>query len=379
MKFVLFHRSFSSHSDQGNVHFLRGVARTLARRGHAVVVFEAASRWCERDAVRNDEAYAFADTAALASSVRVRPYHLPTLDLDRALDGANVVIAHAWNDADLIARLGAQRRAGGRFQLLFHDTHHRVVTEPDDADGFELEPFDAILAGGEILRQAYLKRGWGRRVVTWHEAVDTALFAPQPAVDHETDLIWIGNWSDGAYDREFNRYLVQPVSTLGLRARLHGVGASRHEQLRDHAISFADCPPDHRTPTTLARARAMVDIPHPSRRRALPGVPTTNMFEALACGVPLISAPWRDTESLFHAGSHLIVANGEEATAAMMLLMDDRDLAADMASVGLCSIQARHTCEHRVDALLTLLASLTAAEARRPPRRQAENRSASVL
>jgi hypothetical protein len=257
---------FSSRSDHGNAHFLRGVARTLARRGHAVVIFEAANRWCERAAVRDDGADAFAGVAAPVPGVTVRPCHLPMLDLDRVLDGADVVIAHASNDGD------------------------------------------------------------------------------------------------GAYDREFDRFLVQPVAALGLRARLHGVNSSRYEQLHGHAISLEGCLPDHRMPTALAlaRARAMIDIPHPSRRRALPRVPTTNMLEALACGMPLISAPWQDAEGLFHAGSHLTVANGEEATAAMMLLMDDRDLAADMAGIGLCSIQARHTCEHRVDELMTLLSWLTA-------------------
>jgi spore maturation protein CgeB len=122
----------------------------------------------------------------------------------------------------------------------------------------------------------------------------------------------------------------------------------------------------------------MIDIPHPSRRRTLPGVPTTNMFEALACGVPLISAPWHDAENLFHAGSHLTVANGEEATAAIMLLMDDRDLAADMAAVGLCSIQARHTCEHRVDELILLLDGLEAVRGRQPILYRPEDPRASI-
>ena len=36
------------------------------------------------------------------------------------------------------------------------------------------------------------------------------------------------------------------------------------------------------------------------------------MFEALACGIPLISAPWDDCEGLFRAGEdYLSVSSGE--------------------------------------------------------------------
>ena len=42
-----------------------------------------------------------------------------------------------------------------------------------------LQDYDAVLAFGEVLRQRYLKRGWGRQVFTWHEAADTRLFLPR--------------------------------------------------------------------------------------------------------------------------------------------------------------------------------------------------------
>ena len=43
---------------------------------------------------------------------------------------ADVVIVHEWNDEWLVAALGSLRKARGRFQLLFHDTHHRAVSDP---------------------------------------------------------------------------------------------------------------------------------------------------------------------------------------------------------------------------------------------------------
>jgi hypothetical protein len=39
-----------------------------------------------------------------------------------------------------------------------------------------------------------------------------------------------------------------------------------------------------------------------NRAAVQPGIPTIRVFEALACGVPLICAPWRDEENLFPPG-----------------------------------------------------------------------------
>jgi spore maturation protein CgeB len=50
---------------------------------------------------------------------------------EAAVDGADLVIVHEWNEPALVAELGRLRRRGGRFTLLFHDTHHRAVSEPD--------------------------------------------------------------------------------------------------------------------------------------------------------------------------------------------------------------------------------------------------------
>ena len=41
------------------------------------------------------------------------------------------MLVHEWNEPELVAALGrAAVRTGGRFVLLFHDTHHRAVTDP---------------------------------------------------------------------------------------------------------------------------------------------------------------------------------------------------------------------------------------------------------
>jgi len=359
MKFVLFYHSFTSCWNHGNVHFLRGIARALVERGHRVTVCEPANGWSRANALRQDGGAAILDECSrLIPGVEIEQYELEALDLDRVLDGADVVIAHEWNDAALIERLGQKRIQDGRFQLLFHDTHHRGVMAPHELDQFALEPCDFILVFGEVLRQVYLRRGWGRRVITWHEAADSGLFRPMPRTVEESDLIWIGNWGDGERDRELQQFLVEPVSKLRLRARVHGVrypDATR-ERLRASGFSCRGWLPNHRVPDAFARARLTVHIPRRPYVEALAGIPTIRVFEALACGISLISAPWDDVEGLFPEGSYLNANDGEEAARAMRLVIDDGELATHMSLTGQRAIATRHTCAHRIDELLAVVA-----------------------
>ena len=87
------------------------------------------------------------------------------------------------------------------------------------------------------------------------------------------------------------------------------------------------------------------------------------MFEALACGIPLISAPWRDVEGLFPAGSYVTADNADEMTAAISLVLRDSDLASELAANGIKAIRARHSCAHRVAQLLAILEVLGAGAA----------------
>jgi spore maturation protein CgeB len=364
MKFVLFYHSFASCWNHGNAHFLRGVARELIRAGHRVTVYEPRDGWSRVNAMRDRGEANLQEAASLVPGVTLRTYDLATLDLDDALDDADIVIAHEWNEAALIEALGARRRNGGKFLLLFHDTHHRAATASSQISRFQLGHYDAILAFGEVLRQLYQRFGWGRRAFTWHEAADTALFRPRSDGPPETDLIWIGNWGDGERDRELQEFLLDPIASIGIGARIYGVRYPEHvrDRLMKAGVDFRGWLPNHRVPDAFARARITMHVPRRPYVEALPGIPTIRVFEALACGIPLISAPWNDAEALFPPGSFLKVTSGAEAAAALRTLLCDADLAAGTARTGLAAIRARHTCAHRVQELLTIVAGLGADE-----------------
>jgi spore maturation protein CgeB len=371
MKFVLFYHSLVSCWNHGNAHFLRGFARELIRAGHDVVVYEPQNGWSRTNAL-TEPGPALPDAQDLVPGIEHRFYQMNDLDLDRALDHADVVLVHEWNEPELVARIGACRLRAN-FLLLFHDTHHRAVTAPDELDRFDLDAYDGVLAFGDVLCDIYKRRGWGRRAYTWHEAADTALFHPSPG-EPETDIIWIGNWGDGEREAELVELLLEPAARLNLRIRIHGVRYPEHVRARLDAggVQYEGWLPNHIVPSAFARARMTVHVPRRPYVEALPGIPTIRIFEALACGVPLVTARWHDVERLFPPGSFLNVATGSEMTAALDLLRKDPAMAADLARAGLQAIEARHTCTHRVAELLNICANLDQPARRERPTTNSE-------
>ncbi|WP_119678834.1 CgeB family protein [Indioceanicola profundi] len=364
MRFVFFVHSLFSDWNHGNAHFLRGLVRELQTRGHAVRTLEPADGWSRSNMLAEAEG-----PAALEDIHRTFPdlaselYDPAALDLDAALDGADVVIVHEWNDPALIAALGARRKAGGGFRLLFHDTHHRSITQPQEMSRYDLSAFDGVLAFGEAVRQRYLAEGWSRRAWTFHEAADTSIFTPQPAAEPVRDLIWVGNWGDEERTEELHQFLLDPVRRLKLDADVWGVRYPDEGRmaLAASGIRYRGWMPNHRVPQAFGESRVTVHVPRRPYVQALPGIPTIRVFEALACGIPLVSAPWEDAEGLFRVGRDFrMVQDGAAMTAALRELLMDSDAAAEQARCGLETIRARHTCAHRVDQLLGICAELGA-------------------
>jgi spore maturation protein CgeB len=288
----------------------------------------------------------------------------PELDLDPILERADLVIVHEWNSPALIARIGKRRAAGANFKLLFHDTHHRAVTAPQQLALFDLDGFDGVLAFGEVLRQIYEKRGWARRAYTWHEAADVDLYLPMPEIRKQRDVVWIGNWGDNERGDELAEFLIGPVRELNLSGRIYGVRypAEALDAIVGGGMEYGGWLPNHEAPLAFAQARATVHVPRAPYARQLSGIPTIRMFEALACGIPLVSAPWSDDERLFPPDCYLRASCGESMKRALSALLRDADLAASLSLAGLDAIRKRHTCRHRVQELLAIVDELNVLE-----------------
>jgi spore maturation protein CgeB len=368
MRVIVFCHSLVSDWNHGNAHFLRGVCGELLARGHEVEVYEPADAWSASNLVAEHGEQPLRDFANAYPALASRRYRRDELDLDAALDGAELVLVHEWNEHALVKRIGAHRRAHRNYRLLFHDTHHRCVTEPQSMAAYDLRHYDGVLAFGSIIRDRYLQKGWTQRAWTWHEAADTKLFKPMPGVDPQGDLVWVGNWGDEERSAELNEFLLEPVRALGLQATVHGVRYPEHARrsLANAGIAYAGWLPNYKAPEAFARHRVTVHVPRRPYVQALPGIPTIRVFEALACGIPLVCAPWDDCEGLFEPGADYLIANdGEHMRQQLRAVLHEPQLARELAQHGRRTIAARHTCAHRVDELLEIYAELA------PPPRQA--------
>jgi spore maturation protein CgeB len=356
--------SLRSDWNNGNAHFLRGLMRSLVALGHQVTILEPANAWSiENLSGELLGERSLADFHSLYPDLNIETYSPDETDdqwRDR-INSAEIVILHEWNPPALAQSLLKLRDKLG-FRLLFHDTHHRASSSPEQMRQFSLDRFDGILAFGEALRTIYRERFNIARVWILHEAADTSIFHPISTRRCDTDAVWIGNWGDGERSAEIREFYLNPAAALAntVRFTVYGVRYPDDgiEALRSSGVHYGGYLPNLDAPAIYASAKLTVHIPRQQYNTAMTGIPTIRVFEALACGIPLISAPWQDTESLFRPGDLRFVHNGCEMKEAVQELLGNARLAAEQSRLGLETVLARHTCAHRAQELTQICKEL---------------------
>jgi spore maturation protein CgeB len=376
MHFVVFCHSLTSDWGHGHAHFLRGLVSELQATGHTVDVYEPEDGWSRRNLLADQGQPALVAFATRFPKLHSRRYRPGGPDLDRALAGADVVLVHEWTDAALVAAIAAHHAKHDHYRLLYHDTHHRAVSNRAAWDALALEGYDAALVAGRSLADVYARRASIRRVYVWHEAADTRVFyrgargarlEPMSALGpHVSDLVWIGDWGEDERAAELEEFLLGPIRDLGLDAAVFGVRYPPHAlvALQRAGAAYRGYLPNHAAPAAFSRARLTVHVPRRVYATALPGIPTIRPFEALACGIPLVSGPWDDVERLFEPGRDFLVArSGAEMREHISTLLYDPARARALADHGYATVLARHTCAHRVAELVEILRELDVREA----------------
>ena len=366
MRIVIFAHSVVSDWSHGNAHFLRGLARALGKRGHSVLCCEQWRNWSTDSLFEEHGHGPIVEFARLFPDIELKVYGV----WDRIVEevgeltrGADVVIVHEFNEPELIGAVGHVHRRRNDFALLFHDTHHRPASVPWQTARFNLAGYDGVLAYGDSLAEIYRQDFGQTNVWTFHEAADVSVFRPLQTTKTD-DVIWIGNWGDEERTREIREYLVDSARRLPeLRFAVHGVRYpdEGRREIETAGIEFRGWIANYRVPEAYARAKMTLHIPRGPYRELLPGIPTIRPFEALACGIPLISTPWADTEGLFRPGDYVRVDSPAEMRENMLRLALHEDERAKLAERGLETILARHTCDHRAEQLEGIVAELSTA------------------
>lgn len=361
MKFVLFYHSLYSDWNHGNAHFLRGVVKELIRRGHDVDVYEPENNWSLQNLVKDHGAERLDEFRSYYPMLNPQFYSADKeLNTEKMLSSADVVLVHEWNNPKVVAQIGEAKTKYG-FKLLFHDTHHRAVSDPESMGKYDFSNYDGALVFGDVLRKIYLKNDWFDKVWTWHEAADAELFKPNRNETKEGDLVWVGNWGDDERTEELMEFLIGPVKELGITAKVYGVRYPEKaiKALADAGIEYGGWLPNYKVPEVFAKYKMTVHIPRRPYVEMLPGIPTIRPFEALSCGMPMVSSPWQDSEDLFTQGyDYLMATDGNDMGYKIAEVLKSPHLTQQLSEHGRKTILEKHTCAHRVDELEKIIGQM---------------------
>lgn len=367
LRIRIFAHSLVSDWNHGNAHFLRGLARSLTRLGHDVRSYEELGAWSLSNLMRHE-----GDTAIEAVDDFRRAY--PELDIhfyqndatfdpffEEELKEVDLVLIHEWNEPWLVNKILAFKERFG-FRALFHDTHHRAYSRPGEILRFHLHKIDGVLAFGEAIRRIYADGFGVSKVWTFHEAADAEVFAPRVAA-RTADVLWIGNWGDEERTHELMEFMVRPAAALaGRKVIVYGVRYPEKalEQLQAAGIEYRGYLPNLKAPQAYNESALSLHVPRRQYANGLSGIPTIRVFEALACGAPLLCAPWSDAENLFRPGQdYVCVPDGNAMRAEIEHLLRDDAARAQLGESGRETILRRHTCMHRAQQLVGIYEEMT--------------------
>ena len=108
-----------------------------------------------------------------------------------------------------LAAIAAELREKLGFRLLFHDTHHRASSSPDQIRAFGT---DGLMACSHSAKRSasHLPRAirHGTRMDAARSRRCRLCFGPLPASEKSTDVVWIGNWGDDERTAEIREFFL---------------------------------------------------------------------------------------------------------------------------------------------------------------------------
>ena len=340
LEITVFGLSITSSWGNGHATTWRALLRALAARGHRITFLERDAPWYR----------AHRDLPA-ASYCNIHLYR-DLAELKRRFAGrvaeADVVVLGSFvPDGVAVARW---LQAIARGVTAFYDIDTPVtLARLARGDHEYLSPdmiprFDLYLsfAGGPSLTR--LERRFGaKRARALYCAVDPEVYRPLALSGH-FDLGYLGTYSA---DRQpaVERLLIEPARTLPERAFVvagpqypTGLAWPGNVARLDHV------PPD-RHPEFYNRLRFTLNVTRADMVEA-GWSPSVRLFEAAACGVPIISDDWPGLDELLEPGREILIAH-HTADVVRYLSEIGSDQRSRIALAGRERVLARHTAAHR--------------------------------
>lgn len=344
MHFVIFGLSVSSSWGNGHATIWRGLLKAMSGAGHSATFYE-----------KDVPYYANArDAWECPAGVRLCLY--TSVDEIRAearneLGRADVGMCTSYcPDGIEAARLilDSQARVSAFYDLDTPVTLDALSAgRPVDyllPEG--LGAFDLVLSytGGRALDELQSKLG-ARYVAPLYGSVDPDTHAPTPSVDElRSSLSYLGTYAE---DRQpaLNELFVKPAARAQrLRFALGGAQYPADFPWTPNMFFFSHLPPALH-PAFFCSSRMTLNI----TRRAMAEYgycPSGRLFEAAACGTPILTDGWEGMETFFTPGEEILrVESADEVLAA--LDMSD-DALARIATAARERTLTQHTARQRV-------------------------------
>jgi spore maturation protein CgeB len=347
LKLVVLGLSLSSSWGNGHATTYRALLKAFCDRGHDILFLEREVPWYA-GAHRDLPDPAFCRLAFYQDLANLKRWREEIMDADAVIVGSFVpdgVEVGAW----------VQRTAGG--VVAFYDIDTPVTLAKLAAGDFEyLSPeiipdYDLYLSftGGPTLKR--LEQQYrSPSAQALYCSVDADAYRPM-TVETRWDLSYLGTYSP---DRQptLERLLIEPARRAP-HLRFAVAGPQYPDGLDWPAnVERIDHVPPKDHPEFYARSRFTLNVTRQDMIAA-GWSPSVRLFEAAACGAPIISDVWEGLETLFRPGRDIVLADGPEAVLAALTLGDQTRAA--LGEGGRRRILDGHTAAHRAAELEALL------------------------
>ena len=350
MRLVIFGLTVSSSWGNGHATIWRGLCSALARQNHQITFFERdVPYYANHRDLSNAEDYKlvlYRDWADIKAAAR---------EVVASADSA--IVTSYCPDARAASDLILDSREPMR---IFYDLDTPVTLERlsageevDYVPSYGLEPFDLVLSytGGRSLVELRDRLG-ARRVAPLYGSADPTLHRPvAPCPRYDADLSYLGTY---APDRQamLEELFIEPARRCPQKRFVIGGAQYPTEFPWTENIWFVRHVPPPEHPAFYCSSALTLSV----TRAAMAETgycPSGRLFEAAACGTPVISDAWDGLEEFFEPGRDILVASS--ASDVQESLKYDREQLRQMGKRARERVLAEHTSEHRCTELLSLL------------------------
>ena len=340
LEIVIAGLSITSSWGNGHATTYRGLVRALHQRGHRVLFLERDMPWYASN--RDLPQPPFGQTELYQSFEELTESH------HQAVREADVVIVGSYVPEGVRVAQWMARTARG--VTAFYDIDTPVTLAKLARGDFEylapelIPQFDLYLSftGGATLTEIEQRFG-APRARPLYCSVDPALYFPQ-AEDREYELGYMGTYSD---DRQptLERLLLQPARQLSDR-KFVVAGPQYPDSIAwpENVERIEHLPPAEHA-HFYNRQRLTLNVTRSDMIRA-GYAPSVRLFEAAACGTPILSDWWQGLDEFFQPDQEIFIAETAEQAQQRLRSVSDQQLR-QTAERARQKVLDHHTCRHR--------------------------------